>query len=109
MAAYWEIAAHSACNMFLVQVSNCQFSFFPLRFWSGNFFLIAPFPDHCQLVPSFRTSMTIIIILYLFLFLDNEHSSWTNLQSIMLKHVRDNHMDVLAIAQSLNTKRHGYH
>ena len=22
-----------------------------LGFWSGNFFLIAPFPDHCLLVP----------------------------------------------------------
>ena len=22
-----------------------------LSFWSGNFFLIAPFPDHCLLVP----------------------------------------------------------
>ena len=25
--------------------------FFPARFLSGNFFLIAPFPDHCLLVP----------------------------------------------------------
>ena len=24
--------------------------FFPPRFWSKNFFLIAPFPDHCLLV-----------------------------------------------------------
>ena len=23
----------------------------PLGLWSGNFFLIAPFPDHCLLVP----------------------------------------------------------
>ena len=22
-----------------------------LVFWSGNFFLVAPFPDHCLLVP----------------------------------------------------------
>ena len=54
MAAYWEIAAHRLglqC-VFLVQVSNCQFSFFShFGFWSGNFFLIAPFPDHCLLVP----------------------------------------------------------
>ena len=26
---------------------------FPLWFWRGNFFLIAPFPDHCLLVPFF--------------------------------------------------------
>ena len=51
MAAYWEIAAHSAYNMILVQVSNCQFSFSHFGFWSGNFFLTAPFPDHCLLVP----------------------------------------------------------
>ena len=25
--------------------------FFPPRFWSGNLFLIAPFPDRCLLVP----------------------------------------------------------
>ena len=24
---------------------------FPPRFWSGNFFLIAPFPDQCLLLP----------------------------------------------------------
>ena len=51
MAAYWEIAAHSAYNVFLVQVSNCQFSFSHFGFWSGIFFLIAPFTDHCLLVP----------------------------------------------------------
>ena len=50
MAAYWEIAAHSAYDI----VPNCQFVFSHLGFWSGNFFLIAPFPGHCLLVPSFR-------------------------------------------------------
>ena len=29
---------------------NVNFFFSP-RFWSGNFFLIAPFPDHCLLIP----------------------------------------------------------
>ena len=44
---YWEIVAHSAydmlsfCKYFIVQLS------FPPRFWSGDFFLIAPFRDHC--------------------------------------------------------------
>ena len=27
-------------------VPNCQFSFSHLGFWSVNFFLMAPFPDH---------------------------------------------------------------
>ena len=59
MAAYWEIAAHSAYNMFSMAYNmfskykylsvNLGFSY--LGFWSGNFFLIAPFPDNCLLVP----------------------------------------------------------
>ena len=52
MAAYGEIAAHSADNMFCKYkclIVNLVFSHF--GFWSGNFFLIAPFPDHCLLVP----------------------------------------------------------
>ena len=51
MTAYCEIAAQSAYDMFSSIVSNCQFSVSHLGFWSGNFFLIAPFPDHCLLVP----------------------------------------------------------
>ena len=53
MAAYWGIAAHSAYDTFsCLYVPNCHFSFFPpLGLWSGNIFLIAPFPDHCLLVP----------------------------------------------------------
>ena len=34
-----------------VHVPNCHFSFLQLGFPGGNFFLIAPFPDHCLLVP----------------------------------------------------------
>ena len=30
-----------------------QFVFSHLSYWSGNFFLIAQFPDHCLLFPSF--------------------------------------------------------
>ena len=33
-----------------MSVPNYQLSFSQLGFWSGNFFLIAPIPDHCQLV-----------------------------------------------------------
>ena len=55
MAAYWEIAAHSAYDMFSKYtmwdcILNCQFSFSQHGFWSGNFFVIAPFPDHCLLL-----------------------------------------------------------
>ena len=49
MAAYSEISAHSA-YVFQVSVPNFQLSFSHLGFWSGNFFLIAHFPDHCLLV-----------------------------------------------------------
>ena len=52
MATYWEIAAHSACNVFSwykYLIVNLVFSH--LGFWSGNVFLIAPFPDRCILVP----------------------------------------------------------
>ena len=45
--AFLEIAAHSAYDMFY----NCHFGFSHLGFWSGNFILIAPFPDRCLLVP----------------------------------------------------------
>ena len=39
--------------VFLAYVPKCHFSFFPpLGLWSGDFFLIAPFPDHYLLVPS---------------------------------------------------------
>ena len=53
MAAYWGIAAHSAYYMFsLYKYLSVFLVFFPsLGLWSGNFFLIAPFPDHCLLVP----------------------------------------------------------
>ena len=51
MAAYWEITAHSAYVNFLIISTSCQFSFSNPDFRSGNFILIAPFPDHCLLVP----------------------------------------------------------
>ena len=35
-------------------IVNLVFSHF--GFWSGNFFLIAPFPGHCLRVPSFIQS-----------------------------------------------------
>ena len=52
MATYWEIAAHSAYEMlswYKYLIVSLVFSH--LGFWSGNLFLIAPFPDLCLLVP----------------------------------------------------------
>ena len=46
------IAAHSAYDMFSWYthlIVNLDFSH--LGFWSGDLFRIAPFPDHCLLVP----------------------------------------------------------
>ena len=52
MATYWENTAHSACDVFSwYKYLIVEFRFFPPRFWSGNLFLIAPFPDCCLLVP----------------------------------------------------------
>ena len=41
-----------------VEVPNCQFCFSSLGFWSGDFCLIAPFSDHCLLVPLLYTTNT---------------------------------------------------
>ena len=50
MATYWEIAAHSAYEMFLwYKYLIVGLVFSRLGFWSGNLFLIAPFPDLCLL------------------------------------------------------------
>ena len=47
-----EMAAHSAYDMFSwYKCLSVGLVFFPPRFWSGNLFLIAPFPDLCLLVP----------------------------------------------------------
>ena len=52
MATYWEIAAHSAYDMFHgIKYLIVSLFFSHLGFWSGNLFLLAPFPDLCLLVP----------------------------------------------------------
>ena len=52
VAAYWALAAHSAYDMFSQHkyLIVSQGFFLPRFRWGRNFFLIAPFPDHCQLV-----------------------------------------------------------
>ena len=52
MATYWE----NSCSFGLRYVSWYKYLIFSLvfshlGFWSGNLFLIAPFPDLCLLVP----------------------------------------------------------
>ena len=55
MTVIWEIAAHSAYDMFSkYNYLIVNLGFPHLGFWSGNFFLIAPFPDHCLLAPFFN-------------------------------------------------------
>ena len=47
-----KIAAHSAYDMFHgIKYLIVSLVFSNLGFWSGNLFLIAPFPDLCLLVP----------------------------------------------------------
>ena len=47
-----KIAAHSANEMFSwYKCLIVSLVFSHLGFWSGNLFLIAPFPDLCLLVP----------------------------------------------------------
>ena len=55
MATYWE----NSCSFGLRYVSWYKYLivslvFSHLGFWSGNLFLIAPFPDLCLLVPFHR-------------------------------------------------------
>ena len=52
-----KIAAHSASDMFSWHKYLIVSLFFShLGFWSGNLFLIAPFPDLCLLVPFQKSS-----------------------------------------------------
>ena len=53
-----KIAAHSAYGMFSwykYLIVNLVFSH--LGFWSGNLFLIAPFPDLCLLIPFYSVKL----------------------------------------------------
>ena len=56
MATYWE----NSCSFGLRYVSWYKYLivglvFSHLGFWSGNLFLIAPFPDLCLLVPFYMS------------------------------------------------------
>ena len=62
MATYWE----NSCSFGLRYVSWYKYLivslvFSHLGFWSGNIFLIGPFPDLCLLVPSFKSFQLCIV------------------------------------------------
>ena len=62
MATYWE----NSCSFGLRYVSWYKYLivslvFSHLGFWSGNLFLIAPFPDLCLLVPSYGVYISQLI------------------------------------------------
>ena len=61
MATYWE----NSCSFGLRYVSWYKYLivglvFSHLGFWSGNLFLIAPFPDLCLLVPFFEVVVVFV-------------------------------------------------
>ena len=61
MATYWE----NSCSFGLRFVSWYMYLivslvFSHLGFWSGNLFLIAPFPDLCLLVPLYKYCVKVI-------------------------------------------------
>ena len=54
MATIWKIAARSAYDMFLwYKYLNVNLVFPTSVFWSGNLFLIAPFPGLCLFLPCY--------------------------------------------------------
>ena len=64
MATYWE----NSCSFGLRYVSWYKYLivslvFSHLGFWSGNLFLIGPFPDLCLLVP-FYVILTFICLIF---------------------------------------------
>ena len=64
MATYWE----NSCSFGLRYVSWYKYLivglvFSHLGFWSGNLFLIAPFPDLCLLVPSYNIKLSIVSVI----------------------------------------------
>ena len=67
MATYWE----NSCSFGLRYVSWYKYLivslvFSHLGFWSGNLFLIAPFPDLCLLVPFYLSRNLIKTVVVFF-------------------------------------------
>ena len=65
MATYWENSRSFGLRYVLwYKYLIVSLVFSHLGFWSGNLFLIAPFPDLCLLVP-FHHSIHVFIFRYL--------------------------------------------
>ena len=59
-----KIAAYSAYDMFHgIKYLIVSLVFSHLGFWSGNLFLIAPFPDLCPLVPFNKLIIHVCIVM----------------------------------------------
>ena len=75
MATYWE----NSCSFGLPYVSWYKYLivslvFSHLVFWSGNLFLIAPFPDLCLLVPFYQEiDFTSDFFFFFFFFTSDGH------------------------------------
>ena len=89
MATYWE----NSCSFGLRYVSWYKYLivslvFSHLGFWSGNLFLIAPFPDLCLLVPFHHTN---VLLVYYFLaslvFVCNNHFIMKFLNAHLMKNM----------------------
>ena len=80
MATYWE----NSCSFGLRYVSWYKYLivtlvFSHLGFWSGNLFLIAPFPDLCLLVPfQIETNSSNMLIRYCCLYLYKNKKNLNN-------------------------------
>ena len=96
MAAYWEIAAHSAAydmfskNKYLI--ANLVLS--RLRFWSGDFFLIAPVNDHCLLVPIIHNINNICTIFAYIRWLSKNFMAWKWIRSFKTPFIFQNYLSI---------------
>ena len=80
-----KIAAHSAYEMFSwYKYLIVSLVFSHLGFWSGNLFLIAPFPDLCLLVP-----------------FDSVYISWINQVKLVFLFIINKNFECISIAKHI--------
>ena len=95
MATYWE----NSCSFGLRYVSWYKYLivslvFSHLGFWSGNLFLIAPFPDLCLLVP-FDGAVEAVFPLCCLEYEANVHNDRITLPAT------NHHLNIFTVLQSL--------
>ena len=81
MAAYWEIAAHSAYDMFSkYKYLTINSVFSHLGVWFENFFLIVPFFEHCLLLHIYSfcrtSSLLTVYIVFFYCFTEGHNVDW---------------------------------